>query len=317
MTELSASRRNTLKVLGASLGMSLLPGALGAEPKTRPAPKAGFIYCLNMSTIKGHKLGFVKELEVAAKAGFRAVEIWMDSLQTFLDGGGKLPEARRRLDDLGLKVENAIGFAPWIVDDTSTRTHGLEQLKREMDMLAQLGCHRTAAPPMGATKGPGLDLKQAAERYRSILEMGEQTGVVPHLELWGFSQNLSRLSEVLYVAAESGHPSARLLLDVYHLYRGGTSLDSLPLVGKAAVEIFHVNDYPANMPAATITDADRVFTGDGVAPLSRILQAIHNPERPVIISLEVFNKGYYAQDALKVAQTGLAKMKAATRNLDL
>ena len=317
MTELSASRRNSLKVLGASLGMSLLPGALGAAPKTRPAPKAGFVYCLNMSTIKGHKLGFVKELEVAAKAGFRAVEIWMDSLQTFLDGGGKLPEARRRLDDLGLKVENAIGFAPWIVDDTSTRTHGLEQLKREMDMLAQLGCHRTAAPPMGATKGPALDLKQAAERYRSILEMGEQTGVVPHLELWGFSQNLSRLSEVLYVAAESGHPSARLLLDVYHLYRGGTSLDSLPLVGKAAVEIFHVNDYPANMPAATITDADRVFTGDGVAPLSRILQAIHNPERPVIISLEVFNKGYYAQDALKVAQTGLAKMKAATRNLDL
>jgi 2-keto-myo-inositol isomerase len=315
MTELSASRRNALKVLGASVGMSLLPGSVGAEPKPRQAPKSGFIYCLNMSTIKGHKLGFVKELEVASKAGFRSVEIWMDSLQTFLDGGGKLSEARRRLDDLGLKVENAIGFAQWIVDDATTRAQGLEQLKREMEMLAQLGCRRTAAPPMGATKTPGLDLKQAAERYRTILELGEQTGVVPHLELWGFSQNLSRLSEVLYVAAESGHPAARLLLDVYHLYRGGSSLDSLPLVGKAAVEIFHVNDYPANMPSATITDADRVYTGDGVAPLGRILQAIHNPERPVVISLEVFNKGYYAQDALKVAQTGLAKMKSATRNL--
>jgi 2-keto-myo-inositol isomerase len=315
MTELSTSRRSALKFLGASVGMSLLPGAVGAEPAARQAPKAGFIYCLNMSTIKGHKLGLVKELEVAAKAGFRSVEIWMDSLQAYLDGGGTLPEARKRLDDLGLKVENAIGFASWIVDDNATRTQGVEQLKREMDMLAQLGCRRTAAPPMGATKGPNLDLKRAAERYRTILELGQQTGVVPQLELWGFSQNLSRLSEVLYVAAESGHPSARLLLDVYHLYRGGTSLDSLPLVGKPALEIFHVNDYPANKPAATITDADRVFTGDGVAPLSRILQAIHNPERPVIISLEVFNKDYYAQDPLKVAQTALNKMKAATRSL--
>jgi sugar phosphate isomerase/epimerase len=268
-----------------------------------------------MSTIMGHKLGFVKELEVASKAGFRSVEIWMNSLQAFLDGGGTLPEARKRLNDLGLKVENAIGFAQWIVDDDAARKQGVEQLKREMEMLAQLGCHRTAAPPMGATQSPGLDLKRAAERYRAILELGEQTGVVPQLEMWGSSQNLSRLSELLYVAAESGHPSARLLLDVYHLYRGGSSLESLPLVGKAAIEVFHVNDYPAHMPSATITDADRVFTGDGVAPLRRILQAIQNPERPVVISLEVFNKSYYAQDALKVAQTGLAKMKAATSSL--
>jgi 2-keto-myo-inositol isomerase len=239
----------------------------------------------------------------------------MDSLQAYLDGGGKLPEARRRLEDLGLKVENAIGFASWIVDDDATRRQGLEQLKREMDLLAQLGCPRTAAPPMGATKNPGLDLKRAAERYRTILELGTQTGVVPQLEMWGFSQNLSRLSEVLYVAAESGHPSARLLLDVFHLYRGGSSLDSLPLVGKGAIEVFHVNDYPANTPATAITDADRVFTGDGVAPLSRILQTLQNPDRPLVISLEVFNKNYYAQDALKVAQTGLSKMKAATQNL--
>ncbi|WP_345158347.1 hypothetical protein [Pontibacter saemangeumensis] len=45
------------------------------------------------------------------------------------------------------------------------------------------------------------------------------------------------------------------------------------------------------------------------------MQTIQNPERPVVLSLEVFNKDYYAQDALKVAQNGLSKMKSATRNL--
>ncbi len=90
MTQSSASRRNALKLLGASAGASLLPKAAGAEPTPKPAPKPDFIYSLNMSTIKGHKLGFVKELEVASKAGFRSVEIWMDSLQAYLDGGGKL-----------------------------------------------------------------------------------------------------------------------------------------------------------------------------------------------------------------------------------
>jgi hypothetical protein len=42
---------------------------------------------------------------------------------------------------------------------------------------------------------------------------------------------------------------------------------------------------------------------------------LKNPEKPVILSLEVFNPAYYAQDALVVAKTGLAKMKAATNGI--
>lgn len=311
MSASALNRRDSLKVLSASVGLSLLPTFVAAQP----APTAAFTYCLNLSTIRAHKLGFVKELEIAAKAGFRSVEIWMDTLETYLKNGGTLKDAQKRITDLGIKVENAIGFAPWIVDDATVRTKGLEQLKREMELLAQLGCHRTAAPPIGAVDKPGLDLKRAAERYRTILELGEKTTVVPQLELWGFSQNLSRLSEVLYVAIESGHPAARVLLDVYHLYKGGTSLASLPLVGKPAMEVFHVNDYPANIPPTTITDADRIYTGDGVAPLRKILETVRTPERPLVISFEVFNKNYYAQDALLVAQTALVKMKAVTKGM--
>ncbi len=305
------NRRNVLKALSVSAGISLMPQVGESAPTAKPA----FVYCLNMSTIRGQNLGFVKELETAANAGFRSVEIWMDSLETYLKNGGTLADARKRLNDLGIKVENAIGFAQWIVDDDVTRAKGLEQLKREMEMLAQLGCKRTAAPPMGTTQTPGLDLKRAAERYRTILELGDQTGVVPQLELWGFSQNLSRLSEVMYVAVESGHPSARLLLDVYHLFKGGSSLDALALVGKPGIEIFHVNDYTTQFTPASITDADRVYTGDGAAPIRRILQALRPPDRPLIISLEVFNKTYYAREALLVAKTGLAKMKAVTEGM--
>ncbi|MDQ4141906.1 MAG: sugar phosphate isomerase/epimerase, partial [Bacteroidota bacterium] len=149
MSTTTFSRRDSLKLLGASVGMSLLPGKIQAEPAVAPAP---LTYCLNLSTLRGHKLGFVKELEVASKAGFRSVEIWMDTLENYLKEGGTVQDARKRINDLGLKIENAIGFAAWIVDDDATRNKGLEQLKREMELLAQIDCHRTAAPPMGATE---------------------------------------------------------------------------------------------------------------------------------------------------------------------
>jgi 2-keto-myo-inositol isomerase len=315
MSEQTISRRKVLQALGLSTAVSLLP-RVGRSMEQKPTePNAGFTYCLNMATIRGHKLGFVKELETASKAGFRSVEIWIDSLQTYLSNGGTPADAKKRMDDLGIKAENCIGFAEWIVDDEEKRKKGLEQMKKEMDILAQIGCKRTAAPPMGATQTPGLDLKKAAERYRAILELGDSTGVVPNLEMWGFSKNLSRVSEVMYVALESGHPSAKVLLDVYHLYKGGSPLETLAMVSPAATDILHVNDYTASMPAATITDADRIYMGDGIAPVKKILQALSKKDQPLILSTEVFNKNYYSQDALTVAKTALEKMKAATKNI--
>jgi 2-keto-myo-inositol isomerase len=306
----SVTRRQTLAALTASVGASLSPNSLEAMPA--PTAQPAFTLCLNMSTIRGHKLGFVKELEVASKAGFRSVEIWVETLQTYLKTGATTADARKVLSDNGIKVENAIGFAPWIIDDEAARAKGVAQLKSEMEMLAEVGCKRVATPPIGAQSpgSPKIDLYKAAERYRAILEIGDKTGVVPQLELWGFSPNLSRLGEVMFVAIESGHPSARVLLDIYHLFKGGSGNVSLPLVGKPAIEVFHVNDYTADFTREKITDADRVFPGDGVAPIKETLKLIKRSDRPIVLSLEVFNKMYYAQEAQVVANTAMAKMKA-------
>jgi sugar phosphate isomerase/epimerase len=242
------------------------------------------------------------------------VEIWIDSLQTYLKTGGSAAEAKKIIDGLGLTVENAIGFAKWIVDDEAARQKGLSQLRAEMDLLAQIGCKRVAAPPAGANSSntPLINLDVITERYLTILEMGRQTGVMPILEMWGSSPNLKKISQVLYVVTESGHKDARVLLDTFHIFKGGSSFDSVPFTGRAAMDILHINDYPAGIPPARISEPDRVYPGDGIAPLRPLLQSIKNPGNPVIISLEVFNPHYYQQDALLVAKTGLAKMKAVT-----
>ncbi|MBC7400518.1 MAG: TIM barrel protein, partial [Mucilaginibacter sp.] len=186
----------------------------------------------------------------------------------------------------------------------------LKQLQTEMDLLAQIGCYRIAAPPSGATGLPLIDLNVITERYITILEMGDKTGVIPMVEMWGGSHNLKKISQVLYVATQSGHKNALVLLDSFHVYKGESSVDSLSFVGKNAIEVFHINDYPAGISPAKISEPDRIYPGDGIAPLKQILQIIKNPDKPIVLSLEVFNESYYKQDALLVAKTGLAKMKA-------
>lgn len=300
------SRRDLLIASGTAAGAALLPSSASAA-SSKKAHK--FEFSLNMSTIMGQKLGLIKELEVASAAGYKHCEIWVPTLEAYLKSGGTLLEAKKRIDDLGINVQNAIGFAQWIVDDEATRKQGLEQMKREMDMLAQLGCFRTAAPPMGATKEAGLDLRRAAERYRAILDIGANMGVTPQLEMWGHSKNLNRVADVLFVAAEAGQPNAKLLLDVFHLYKGESSIDCLHLVGENSIEVFHVNDYVTSIKPTSITDGDRIYAGDGEAPIKEIIKRLKPSEKPVILSLELFNKELWGQDPLKVAKTGLEKLK--------
>lgn len=299
-------------VAGASLAGSGLPSLLAA-PTSSAGAADPFRYCLNTSTIRGQKLGIEKEIDVAAEAGYSAIEPWVQTVQQYAQGGGKLPDLRKRIEDRGLTVESAISFPRWIVDDDVVRAEAVEQVKREMDLLAQIGGKRIAAPPAGATNGAQLDLLQAAERYRTILEIGDQTGVVPQVEVWGSSLNLHRLGESMFVVIESGHPQACLLPDVYHIYKGGSDFHGLRTISSRAIQVFHLNDYPADPPRQTIGDGDRVMPGDGIAPLTQILRMLLDNGSQAILSLELFSAAYWEKDPLEVAKTGLAKMKAAVQ----
>jgi len=306
------SRRQALTraivLAGAALGTG--HKAPAAESKSS-SPAARFLLCLNTATVRGQKLGIVKEVEVAAQAGYQAVEPWVDAIEEYKKQGGSLPDLRRRIADLGLAVESAIGFPQWIVDDDAKRAKGMERAKFEMDLVAQIGGKRLAAPPAGATDTPGLDLLKAAERYRILLEAGDQIGVVPQLELWGFSKNLNRLGECPCAAIEAGHPKACVLLDVFHLYKGGSDFHGLGLLNGNAVHVLHMNDFPAEPTREKIDDSYRVYPGDGVAPVLDILRSLRSIGGQKVLSLELFNRKYWAMDAAEIARAGLEKMKSA------
>jgi len=306
------SRRAVLGSAGLAAGAALANIAAAKTPAEPPAEP--FRFSLNTATIRGHKLAIAEEIEIAAKAGYTAIEPWISKIHEYTKSGGSLDDLRKRIADLGLTVESCIAFSTWIVDDPAERAKGLEQARRDMDALAQIGAKRIAAPPAGATREPGLDLLKAAERYHTLLELGDEIGVRPQLEHWAFSKNLSRLGEAMFVAAESGHPKACILADAYHIYKAGSDHHGLKLLSPHATPVFHINDYPADPPRDKITDRNRVYPGDGIAPLTQILRDLAAYGSTTVLSLELFNPEYWkSDDALTVAKTGLEKTKAVVK----
>ncbi len=262
----SISRRAMLTQCGAAGVGALAAAPLRAAPAAT-ADKPRIALSLNTATIRGQKLSLPEEVEIAAKAGYQAIEPWVEEIERYVSAGGKPADLKKRIADLGLKVPSAIGFADWINDDDGRRAAGLEQWKRDAELVASIGGVRMAAPPKGAYNVE-LDLRRVADRYRKLLELSVPLGIVPELEMWGGSMTLSRMSQIAYVLVETGHPQACGLLDVFHIFKGGSNFAGIRVFNGDALHVLHMNDYPAGMSRERATDADRVYPGNGCAPLA-------------------------------------------------
>ncbi len=309
MNQTGISRRDVAKGgLLSMLAAGVMSCARAADDEARPPTR--FRYALNPATVRGYGLPLKEQVRLAIAAGYDGIEPWLSDVQAAKDRG-ELADIAKMCRDGNLAVVGGIGFAHWSLPDPAARAKGLEEMKRDMALMRELDGSLIAAPPFGLQKpgSPKVSLDQFADAYRAVLELGERTGVVPVLEFWGHSANLSRIEEALYVVAAAGHPDACLLADVYHMYRGGSRFEALKILSPAVLPILHMNDYPAEPARAQLKDPDRVWPGDGIAPWRQIFGLLRAGNLNPWLSVEIFNPSYWKATPLETLKTGLAKMK--------
>lgn len=308
------NRREFLSVAG--LGALAAGCCTGGNECTASAPKpvqpaVGFRYALNPSTIREFKLSLKEQVKLCIEVGYQGIEPWLADIAAAKQKG-ELSDIRKMCEDGNLAIVNGIGFAHWAMPDRAERAKGMEEMKRDMALVTELGGAFIAAPPFGLQK-PGsvkVPLDEFVANYRAVLELGGRMGVTPILEFWGHSANLSKLNEALYVAAASGHENAAILADVYHMFRGGSAYEGLRFCTKSTIPVLHMNDVPATPARDRLTDADRVWPGDGIAPWKQIKGILVECALNPWLSLELFNKSYQTTTPLNTLKTGLEKMKA-------
>ena len=130
------NRRELLKLSGAATVVALFPGiSIMADTK----PKGPFRFCLNTSTIMGQNPGLLSAIEIAAKAGYDGMELWVNDIKDYLKQGSSIQSLATALSAKGIVAENLVSFTAWMVDDDTKRKAALAELEEEMKMMAALG----------------------------------------------------------------------------------------------------------------------------------------------------------------------------------
>jgi lipopolysaccharide/colanic/teichoic acid biosynthesis glycosyltransferase len=66
-----------------------------------------------------------------------------------------------------------------------------------------------------------------ARNYRELLEIGLAMGVKPAMEFLGFVDDINTIEDALEVVTKAAHPAGTVVLDPFHIFRGGGSLESI------------------------------------------------------------------------------------------
>ena len=204
--------------------------------------------------------------EAAAAAGFTGIGFTIGDLQA-AGPAYDLPEVRRICDDLGLVHLEVELLEDWWT--TGGRRRESDETRRSLLAAAEvLGARQIKIGPdvegVDGAVPPLADVAHWAAELHTLAGQAAEVGTRVALEPLPFSNITDfRLASELVAAAD--HPAAGLVVDIWHLERGPSSLADLAQVPGDKVFVVELNDAPAPQSTDLFRDTidHRVMCGSG------------------------------------------------------
>ena len=278
---------------------------LAAAPALMQSAPSAVAVCMHETS--SDRFDFRTAMEGYAKAGIRAVEPQLTKVREFAQKESPAA-ARRLLDDLGLRAvssSNQIGLA----EPGDARAQSLEDLKWKVELAQAIGCDRIVAPSAGAGQYTEDDYKRGVDNLREAADIAKPFGVTVMLEFTRTSRFVASLPTALKVVRAANHPNLHVMLDTYHLWAGISKFEDLELLRDGELYHLHFEDVPADPPREILGQPNRVFPGEGIAPLRRIIELLKRKKYVGAASLELFNPAIQSMDPYQVATRARAAIE--------
>jgi 2-keto-myo-inositol isomerase len=287
----------------------LLTSAVVAAARGLGAAGGNMTLALHQNT--SARAGYRESLEGWARAGIKHVEITNTLLDGFLKTDS-LPAARRVLTDLGLSPVSAACGVNGLVEPNPKRAAALDEFRKRCEMFVALGLPRIYSTTATNIKPTADDYKAAAGNVREVAEIAQQFKLTAMFEFVRQSTFASTLPTILSITRASGHPNVGPLFDFYHFWSGQNRLEDLDSVRPGEIKHVHFQDVP-DMPREMLDATTRLVPGDGITPISAILQKLAQKGYEGALSVELFLPRFQQGDPYEVAAEIKTKAEAVMR----
>ena len=278
------------------LAMAAVPAIaqpLAASPVEPQDTGAGQMFvCMHGAT--GSMYDFRTAMEGWARAGIRAVEPDLPNVRQFADA--ESPQmARTLLDDLGLRAVSSSNQL-FLEESGPRRANSIEDLKWKVELAEIIGADRLVVPSAAGERHTVDDYPEVIDNLREAADIAAPHGVTLMVEFTRLSTLISNLRTALKVVREANHPNLRVMLDTFHFWSGMSKFEDLDRIENGELHHLHFEDVPDEPPLEVFGQPDRVFPGEGIAPLGRIVEVLKSKGYSGPASLEMFSPQVRAMD---------------------
>jgi 2-keto-myo-inositol isomerase len=285
--------------------MFLALAAVAAPPLMSGQTSGGMFVCMHEASAARHD--YKTAMEGWAKAGIKAVEPDLNKVREFAQQESPA-KAKQLLDDLGLKAVSSSNqlFLP---EPGEQRAKAIEDLKWKVELAQQIGADRLVCPSAGAGMYTADDYKKGVDNMREAAEIAKPHGITLMLEFARTSRFAQCLPTALKLVRECNHPNFRVMMDTWHFWGGTSKFEDLDLLRDGELAHLHFEDVPAEPIRELQQQANRVYPGEGIVPLRRIVELLKKKKYSGPTSLEMFNPAIQSADPYEVAKRARAAIE--------
>jgi 2-keto-myo-inositol isomerase len=283
--------------------------AVSGAPAALPAGRKEMMLAIHQTTSAG--AGYRKSLEGWSRAGIKYVELSNVLLDEFLKAGD-LAAARRILADLGLTAVQGATGVTGLWEPNPNRSASVEKLKSRCETYATMGLKNVYATTTTTQRVQLDDYKTGADNMHEAGEIARQFNLSLRIEFVRTSTFISTLPTLLKMTRAAAHPNLAPMFDCYHFWSGLNKLEDMDLIRPGEIGHAHFQDVP-DMPRELLDSSTRVIPGDGVSPLTRILDKLAGKGYAGPLSVELFLPEFQQGDPFEVAREIRRKAEAVMR----
>lgn len=257
-------------------------------------------------------LNILEKIKIASKAGFCGIEPWINELTSPSD-------IKKCCSDYGISIPTVELLNGWFENDGELmgvkNSHDaiIEECKRRMNICADIGAEWIICTPSFSHRNHFGSWDQGVEYFRELITLGEVTGCKPTIEFMGQTGQIYNFDLCKKFIEDVGH-DARMIIDSYHLWRGGGKIDDFNGVNKEKISVFHISDADKNIIRENHMDRDRVMPLDGHINLFLFANLIHDIEYDGFVNIGVYNRSLWKTNQLFLAQSAMSRLKLIFHN---
>lgn len=244
------------------------------------------------------------DIRAAGAAGFEYVEIWAAKLRAFL-------KQRSAADLQILFAENGVKALSInsIEHITFRDTAAYAQIKAECEELCSIAAaiecpYVVVVPGKFPSRNPSSYevIEESVQVLRELASIAERHGVSLAFEFLGQKDcSVQTLGLADEIVVKVNRRNIGLVIDSFHFYTGGSTIDMIDALDPKRLFIFHIDD-AEDLPRDQLTDAHRLLPGLGILPLKEIIAAFKRIGYDRVASVEIFRPEYWERDPFELAR---------------